>query len=625
MSFLGRILDLDLTSGKCVCFAFPEDLARRFLTGRGFNVRFLYRHIAPGIEPLGPENILVLSCGLLTGTSVPASSRVHINSLSPLTGLLGSSNVGGDFGRALRSCNVQTLLFRGCAPKPVYVLIDRDRAEIQDAEPFWGLDAWQTQDRIMEKLKDASVSTLAIGPAGENMAPFACILNGQDHAAGRTGMGAVMGSKNLKAVVVKTRGTRNKPEALSGRGIKKDFIRKIRMSSEFETFSVHGGAGYVTWADDKGILGARNYRNNHFEGAGRVDGKNLTPYKIRSKGCNGCPVHCKADLALGGKKTKQVRPEFESMVALGPKCGLSDPKTVVHLDNLCSRMGLDVISAGSAIAYAMDLYERGILSMKDTGGMDLSWGNGETMEWLIRQMANRDGIGALLCLGVRRAGAAIGKGAELFAPDVKGLELCAYHPSHLRGTALGYAVSTRGGDFNHLFPALEYLPSPAEAARESGARDGTALLSTRGKAALVKRSMIVSVILDCLGLCKVPALSLIREFDLKNEAELVNAMTGWSVDAEALFFMGERIAHLERLFNIKHGARADDDRLPEFFLSRAGDTRGRPLVFDWVKPMVHEFYELMGWDETGQPREATMSRFDLQTDATGPEYWRKTG
>jgi aldehyde:ferredoxin oxidoreductase len=625
MSFLGQILDLDLTSGRSTCAAFPEKLARKFLTGRGFNVRFLCRHMVPGIEPLGPENVLVFSCGLLTGTSSPASTRLHINSLSPLTGLLGSSNVGGDFGPALRACHIQTLVLRGRAPDPVYLLIDGDRAQVLDARPFWGLDAWETQDWIKDKLSDAKVSTLTIGPAGENMVPFACILSGQDHAAGRTGMGAVMGSKNLKAVVVMNRDVGREPTFQSGRDVKKAYVSKIRMSPQFGTLSVHGGAGYVGWADDTGILATHNYRENHFEGAGLVDGKRLTPYKTRSRGCRGCPVHCKADLRLYGGKTRQIRPEFESIVALGPKCGLSEPETVVQLDNLCSRLGLDTVSAGSAIAFAMDLYDRGMLSMRDTGNMDLSWGNGEAMENLIRQMANKEGLGALLSMGVRQASAVIGNGAGRFAPHVKGLELSAYHPSHIMGTALGYAVSSRGGDFNHFFPAIEYVLSSEKAARVIGSPHAVALLSTRGKAALVKRSMIVSIVVDCLGLCKVPALSLIKEFDLKNEAELVSAVVGWSVDPETLFFMGERIAHLERIFNIRNGASADDDRLPEMFFSSTGSSDAPLSVFDWVKPMVLEFYGLMGWDQAGQPTEETISRFDLRAHMTGPEDWKKAG
>jgi aldehyde:ferredoxin oxidoreductase len=579
--------------------------------------------MGPGIEPLGPENVLVFSCGLLTGTSSPASTRLHINSLSPLTGLLGSSNVGGDFGPALRACHIQTLVLRGRSPDPVYLLIDGDRAQVLDARPFWGLDAWETQNWIKDKLRGAKVSILTIGPGGENMVPFACILNGQDHAAGRTGMGAVMGSKNLKAVVVKIRDVRREPTFHSGHDVKKAYVSKIRMSPQFEALSVHGGAGYVGWADDTGILATRNYRENHFEGAGLVDGKGLTPYKTRSRGCRGCPVHCKADLHLGGGKTRQIRPEFESVVALGPKCGLSEPETVVQLDNLCSRLGLDTVSAGSAIAFAMDLYDRGMLSMRDTDNMDLSWGNGEAMENLIRQMAHKEGLGAVLSMGVRQASAVIGKGAARFAPHVKGLELSAYHPSHIMGTALGYAVSSRGGDFNHFFPAIEYVLSSEEAARVIGSPHAVALLSTRGKAALVKRAMIVSIVLDCLGLCKVPALSLIKKFDLKNEAEMVSAMVGWPVDSEILFFMGERIAHLERLFNIRNGAKADDDRLPEMFFSGAGSPDTPLSVFDWVKPMVLEFYGLMGWDEEGQPTEETIGRFDLRADMTGPEGWKK--
>ena len=614
MNSLGRILDLNLSDGTWSSSLFPEDLVYQFLGGRGFNVWYLYNHLPSGTNPLGSENLLMFSSGLLTGMAVPASSRVHINALSPQTGLIGSSSVGGDFGTTLRFCGIQSLIIKGQASHPVYLFIHDDKVEIKDGQSVWGLDTWETEERIKKELEDDSIKIMSIGPGGENGALFASIITERDHAAGRTGLGTVMGSKNLKAIVIKTRN--RKPPALSthGRESIRRFVKQIRKASDFKFVSDYGGAGYVKWCDDMGMLASQNYRNRRFESVDGIDGIKLKKNVIRSRSCRYCPIKCKADLQFNGVKHKKeinIRPEFESMVALGSKCGLGDLSTLVRLDNLCTRMGLDTISAGSAIAFAMDLYDRGILSREDTGGIDLRWGNGEAMETLILQIAYRQGLGAVLSQGIQRASKAFGNNADRFAPHVKGLELAGYHPLGIMGTALGYAVSSRGGDFNNVYATMEYKWSPEEATREFGTPQAINLHSIKGKGLLVKRAMIVGNVLDCLGLCKVPLLSLLCRFDLETEAELSTALTGLSLDARLLFEAGERVANLEKLFNLKHDKGNCSDYLPTMFTKKEAFACEQDRSVVQLTPMLKDFYQAMGWDEHGHPTKKTLNRLQL--------------
>jgi len=370
----------------------------------------------------------------------------------------------------------------------------------------------------------------------------------------------------------------------------------------------------VKWADDMSILATLNYRSNHFAGAEKIDARNLSPYKKKSLGCSRCPVQCKAELLFPngkGKRTSGIRPEFESMVSLGSKCGVDDPQDIVRLDNLCCRLGLDTISAGGAIAFAMDLFDRGILTREDTGGLDIRWGDTAVMEKLLRDMASRKGFGAVLARGTRGAARIIGRGSDRYAFQVKGLELSGYHPYYIMGTALSYAVSTRGGDFNDFFPSVEYGWSPERAMAELGNASAVELSSIHGKGALVKRALLVNISLDCLGLCKVPSQGLTRGNDLKIESDLASNMTGWDLTPEKLFRMAERIAHLERLFNIRHGLTGTDDRLPEIFFEKASETREPSQGTNWLKPMVQDFYRVMGWDRNGIPEQKTLQNFGI--------------
>ena len=608
----GRILEVDLGSKTWQFTPYSAQAAAQVLAGRGFNVWYLYQNMPLNLAPSSPDNALVLSCGALTGTGAPVSSRLHINALSPQTGLLGSSNIGGGFAPQLRALNIQTIIIRGQAPKPVCLLIEADKVTLTDAQSLWGLDTYATHEHLQSRYAAEKIRSLIIGPGAENGARFGCIMADRDHSAGRTGMGTVMGSKRLKAIVVQASLNKiSRPIEVNARPAIRNYILQMKNSPHYKGLITHGGAGYVTWADEMGILSTRNYRENHFDAADQIDGKNLVKNITRRRGCPGCPLQCKAELKFGGGKPA-MRPEFESMLALGSKCGLGDLEALVYLDNLCSRMGLDTISAGNSIAFAMDLFERGILTAADTDGLKLNWGNSESMQKLIRQMALREGFGAILAQGVRDAAKTIGRGAERFAPHIKGLELAGYHPYNTMGTALGYAVASRGADFNDIFATLEYKWLPEKAFAEFGTPEAVNLDSIYGKAQLVRRAMITGVVLDCLGLCKVPALCLICAFDLVGEAKLLGELGGWPLTASELFSIGERIVNLERLFNIRQGATAADDRLPDMFFSReynSGEKASKPQ--EWMEPMKHEFYRAMGWNDQGLPTAEKLAELDL--------------
>ncbi len=605
MPYTGEILEVDLGKGLWERTAYPERAFNEVLAGRGYNALLLHERLKRGIDPLGPDNILVLSCGLLSGTPAPSSSRIHVGALSPLTGILGSSNVGGLLGRALRSCGLQAVVIRGRSRDPAVLFIHGKDVRIETAEDLWGLDTWETESRLRAACNGMEAGVLTIGPAGENGVSFACAMSDFDHAAGRTGLGAVMGAKRLKAIVVHKEDSLPSLLNRTAKAAVRDYARQIRRSPEFGFFRDHGGAGYVTWCDDMGILSTRNYRGNRFESVDAIDGRRLRSHVVRTRGCPGCPVRCKARLSFNGNRRGGGafnRPEFESMVNLGAKCGLGDIEAVVRLDNICSKLGMDSISTGTVIGFAMDLFDRGIIGRNDTGGLDLSWGNHEVMETLIRRIARRQGLGAVLALGVRRAAQELGRGSEKYAAHVKGLELPGYHPAHIMGTALGYMVSSRGGDFSNVYASLEYARPPEWSEAEVIRRFSPHIDRIQGKAFMIRYAVLTNNALDCLGLCKVPVLSLRRGFDLEAESRLVRDLTGLDIHVEDLMRVGKRVADLERLFNIEHGVRSRDDRLPGMFLTEeygSGETAKRGY-----DTMLQEYYALMGWDRQGRPQEA---------------------
>ncbi len=596
----GQFLFVDLDSGCCRLSKPPEEILP-YLGGRGFNSWYLYRHLCEGVDPLSPENILILSAGLLTGSPAPASARLHISALSPLTGILGSSNIGGYAGAWLRTHNIASVIVTGKSSQPSYLYIGPDTIQIKDASHLWGCDTRAVQEVLEKSLAPVPVKILCIGPSAENRVLFSAIISEKDHAAGRTGMGTVMGAKNLKAIAVAkgqyrhfSARTRESKDAVAA------YVSKVRQAPDFKFFSRYGGAGYIRWANDMGILSGRNYSRKKLDRIDAFDGTRLDGHKVRSTGCFRCPVQCKADLVLnkGSAAGNCTRPEFEPLVNLGPKCGLEDLEAVVRLDNLCNRLGMDSTSAGTAISFAMDLYDRELLPPDLADGLILSWGNAAAMETLLYQMSAGTGLGKVLGQGVQKAAAELGGQASRFAPHVKGLELTAYHPASIMGSALGYAVSSRGGDYNNVFASLEYSWTPAQAEAEFGTREAVNIKSCSAKGALVKKAVITNILVDCLGLCKVPVLSLLRSFNLESEVELLNGLTGWNLTGQDLMDIGERIAVLEKRIMLRHGGAAMKDTLPEMFFSKSAETG---LSRDKFDVMLKDYYTAMGWDENGFP------------------------
>jgi len=574
-----------------------------FIGGRGFNVWYLYHHLAQGTDPLGPDNVLLFSCGLLTGSSAPGSARLHVNALSPLTGILGSSNVGGYAGRWLRSCNVGSIAVTGRSTKPVYLYIGASGARLEDASHLWGCDAFETQDILRQTHGDQKIRILTIGPAGENAVRFAAIMTERDHAAGRTGLGAVMGSKNLKAIVI-AKGDRLHYSAVTPaqKAAVKTYAAAIKKSSEFKFFSRFGGAGYVKWANDFGIMGSQNYSRVGAEQIDKVDGRRLGSNKVRSSGCFRCPVQCKAEIKLNQKEASELftRPEFEPVINLGPKCGLFDLDQITRLDNLCGRLGLDTTSAATVIAFAMDLFEKNLLPENLAGDLDLTWGNADVMEQLLNQIAAGDGFGKVLGQGIRKTADHIGKGAFKYAAHVKGLELTAYHPAAIMGSALGYAVSSRGGDYNNVYASLEYSWTADEAEKEFGTREAVNIKSIAAKGKLVKKAITTNILVDCLGLCKVPVLTLLKSFNLEHEVKLLQGLTGLPFTRADLSQIGEKIAALEKLFNIRHAREYIEDSLPDMFFSPEGEPGLTRTKFEI---MLQDYYRAMGWSAKGIPPE----------------------
>jgi len=632
MRALGHILDVDLEDRSVVTRSLNEDVLRRVLLGRGLNSLTLLEDLDPAVGPLDAANPLLFTCGLLTGTPAPTAARVQVSARSPLTGLLGSSSVGGTVGPALRANGVQSLQVRGRADSPVYLLVGEGGAEVRDASHLWGLDTKESGAALAAEVGGGALAMFLIGPAGEHRLPLACIVTQRGHAAGRTGMGAVMGSKNLKAVVVRSsRGAAGAAEAAAagvaaeaGEGAEEAAVAreaarryrdKITATPNYAEKAAHGTSSAVTWVDGMGLLASYNYQSPRFAEAADIDGKNMERFIERRRSCHRCPVHCKAELRLttgpyAGLEAE--RPDFDPIVSWGSKSGLVDPEAVIHLHHLCDLFGIDSVSAGNAVAFAMHLWEKEIITAEDTGGLELTWGDAAAMETLVRQMAAGEGFGALLGQGVREAARVIGRGAERYAYHVKGLDLSAFDPRAASATGLGYAVAARGGDFTSIYARHEISLTPEEAAALYGEELAADRMSPVGKAAMVKRSMVVCAVLDAIGTCKIPALTLINEFDLVQEAELVSAIAGMSVTAEELLEIGERIVDIERLFNCRLGADAGDDSLPPMFLDEpltegpaAGNTIDLPF-------MIRDFYTVMGWTEEGFPGPAKLRALGLE-------------
>ena len=602
--YMGQILRVNLSTGKVSKQELTDDLARMYLGPNGFAARILYDELKPGIDPLSPENKMFFGAGPLVGTGLPFTARTYLATKSPLTGIWGDSTAGGFWATALKCAGYDALIVEGKAEKPVYISITDEDVDVKPAEHLWGLTTFETQDAIKAELgKDTRVA--CIGPGGEKLVKYACIMCDLKFL-GRTGTGAVMGSKNLKAIAVKGSAI---PEVADRQGLKR-YITEIA-HEKYPGSGLDKGIGsrgtqfLAGLFNNKGLLGKRNWQSLVFEPVDKWD-ETLQKYLVGTFSCYGCVARCTHEFKVTEGPYKGAWSsgvEWETLFALGPNCYNSDVSSIVKMNNMCGSYGLDTISTGVTLAFAMECYDKGLISKGQMDGIDLRFGNPEAMSSMIDEIAQRKGFGDILAEGTRKAAKIIGKGSEKFAMHVKGLEIPAYGPRVMKGMALGYAVGSRGASHHDGRP-FDHNPNPALN------YDGN-LKAYKGKGKIQSIISHWTACLDCMGSCHFAGF-MTGEYLSEGYVEQVNLVTGMGLTLQDLWDIGERAYTLERAFNVREGIRRKDDIVPERFLTEPvpeGPHKGAILKKEELDEMLDEFYEDYGWDKaTGIPAKERWER-----------------
>ena len=613
----GKILRVDLKSESVSVEEPHQNLYCRYLGGGTLALYYLLKELKPNTDPLGPENILVLAGSVISGTPAAGLSRFSVAAKSPLTNAFGEAEAGGWWIPELKFAGYDAIVIKGKASRPVYLWIHDGEAEIRDARPLWGKFSKETQEEIRKELGDERIRIASIGPAGEKLVKVACILNELKHANGRTGLGAVMGSKNLKAVAVRGK---KKMEVADEQSVKR-LTKLLKDTYEEPYFSIGnlGTARTTVMLSEQGILPAFNFREGSFEGAEAISGETMSKTILVRRGtCYGCFVRCKREVQVTDPYSVDPvygGPEYETVAAFGSMCGIDDLKAISWANQLCNAYGLDTISTGSLISFAMECYENGILKKDDTAGMDLRFGNVEAMIRMVEMIGRREGLGDILADGISLAAEKFGKGADRFSMHVKGMPLPFHEPRGKAGVGLGYAVSPTGPDH------MEYPHDPFWATEA-----GITLLRPLGilepvdvfdlgpkKVRIFIYLQQYTDLLNSLGICIFTA----KPFGPRTFSEIVDyvkAVTGWETSLFDLLKVGERHANMARIFNLREGLTSKDDTLPDrlFNPMEGGTLKGKKIDKEQFSKAIETYYQMMGWDpETGIPKKEKLAELDL--------------
>ena len=602
----GRILRINLNQEKISIEEIDSQTAAAFIGGRGWAIKYLYDEMDPMVNPLSPNNMLIFATGPLTATPAPTGNRYMVVTKSPLTEALTNSNSGGFFPTEMKRTGYDMFIFEGRAERPVYVWINENHVEIRSADHVWGKTVPETEDILIAET-DPRAKVASIGPAGENLVKVASIMNDKHRAAGRSGVGAVMGSKNLKAVVV--RGSLDPSFAYPGemRDISKQINREVGDDVKKGSSLREYGTAYVPpVTNEMGILPTLNFQTGVFEGVENINGHALNEkYLIRAKPCYRCPIACGRETDINGSEYEGSGegPEYETIAALGSACGVDNLAAITKANYLCNELGLDTISAGMTIACAMEMSEKGLIPEDDIG-FSLKFGDADAVINLVQVMARREGFGDLLAEGSYRLAEKYGH--PEYAVTAKRLEFPGYDPRGSKGMGLLYATSNIGA--SHMAGDLAY-------AEVFGVPEKLDPLTTENKAALIKRFEDAFAIIDAAGLCVFLSVRYLFEPDVnlwpRRLTQIMNHATGAGYDEESLLLAGERIFNLEKLFLLKAGFSKNDDTLPPRMLNEpmnAGPAEGQVVE---LEEMLTEFYALRGWDENGVPKHEKLSELGL--------------
>ncbi|MEE8355151.1 MAG: aldehyde ferredoxin oxidoreductase family protein [Candidatus Bathyarchaeia archaeon] len=612
--YTGKVLRIDLTKRTSKVTELERTLARGFLGGRGFNVKRMYDEIPPGTDPLGPANKIYFATGPLVGPSFPTASRFNISAKSPQTGILGDTNAGGHFAPEMKYAGYDQIILEGRSKKPVYIHISDGDVEFRDASHLKGRGVYETDEIIKSDLGDRRVQTAIIGPAAENGVKFAGIFANLMRAAARTGMGSVMASKGVKALVVRGTGSVSVANPRMFEELVEDIEEQIRGHEQYQGRRRMGTTRILLMANAAGFLPTRHYTTGTFEHAAEVSGERLAEeFNVKSRGCFACTIPCSRFYVVKSGEHAGLYgegPEYESQGSFTARMGNRSLETALKANDLCNRLGLDILTTAESISWVMELHERGMLTSEEVDGLDLSWGNEETILALIDKIARREGFGDVLADGTRMAATRLGRGMDL-TMQVKGLDIIMADPRGLKGFGLGYAVSSRGGDHLRSEPFLELEDDPEIGERMFGVPDATMRLAYRGKGKLVSYFEDWNAVIDALEPCKNIMQNMeILTFDLASK--VIEATTGLQMTPAEIRRVGERIINVERAFNVREGIRRKDDTLPRRFREEPlteGASKG--TVFE-LEPMIDEYYGERGWDlETGIPTAETLKRLGL--------------
>jgi aldehyde:ferredoxin oxidoreductase len=606
--YAGKILWINLTSGKIRVERLEEKIARKYLGGKGLGAYLLYSCLDADTPPYDPENKLIFVTGPLTGTAFPSVSRSAVITKSPMTGTFLDCYSGGPFGPSMKHAGFDAMVIWGKAKKPTYIFVDNEQVTLKDASHLWGLSTSETETRLGNELNQGEgkkFSIAAIGQAGERIVRFSSILNNK-RAYGRGGPGAVMGSKNLKAIAV--RGGR--PIALADEGGFKETIKRCQrkisehpLTKKGGLFKEKGTMMAVDLTQETGTFPTRNWQENTFAYAEEINGEAFSKHFIRPRACFLCPIGCSRETKgfINAVEYITEGPEYETIYSFGSNCEIKTPETIIAADKLCDDYGMDTISCGAVIGFAMECFEKGLISTKDTGGIALSFGDGEALIEVIHLIAKKQGIGQLLSEGVKLASEKI-KGSAPFAVHVKGLELPGYDPRGMKGQALSYAISDRGGC---------HLRSNTLRTEVLGIPQVIDRYAYEGKAEMVREVLLQYTTFDCLISCIFGGFAI----SLKDYADGVSSVTGCPTTVKELRIIAERAWNLTRLFNNREGFRRKDDTLPERLFtetSTRGPSSGQVVDRASFEKMLDEYYQAMGWDKsTGIPTKEKLMELEI--------------
>lgn len=618
-----RILDINLGNRTFEIKTLPADLYRKYPGGSTLGMYFLLKEMRPGIDPLSEDNLLIFSVSPLTGLPISGQSRMTVTTKSPLTGTAGDSQAGGFIPVHIKANGYDSIIFRGKSEKPVYVYIDKEKIEFRDAAKVWGKVTGEAEKIIRQELGEDRIEASVIGPAGENMLKIANIIHRRSRANGRNGVGAVMGSKNLKALVVK----RQVPvKAFDMEGLKtltKDVKERIAANAVMVDTSVNGTAGVADFHLQEGFLPGKNWTTGTLEGGKAICGTTITETVLKGRDtCYGCAIRCKGVVEIEGKADPEYGgPEYETVSTFGSYCGNTNLADICEANQLCNMYGIDTISCGATIAFAMECFEKGLLTKEDTGGLELRFGNGSVYGKLIPGMAMREeGIGALLADGSARAAEKIGKDALDLVMTCKKQEIPAHMVQMKPNLAINYAVNPFGADHqsSEHDPALIAAKDSQDWKRvnmlaDFEGADGYGVLDNN-KAKFAFETQKFYSMLDTLCLCQFawgPAWQLYGPGEL---LDLCKYGIGWETSIKELQEIGERRINMMRYFNAREGFTKKDDILPDrmFIPMPDGPNAGTKIDKEDFENALNHYYELAGWDkETGNPTEETLKRLDL--------------